>query len=94
MGWVSSRSGHSWSAGAALGWGFDLGLSCQALAAALAGCQLLDNQNCACPPTAAGPVSSRHLVVLPADKNTSPAAAHLVLETSLGNSNKKLKIKG
>lgn len=94
MGWVSSRSGHPWSAGAALGWGFDLELSCQTLAAALDGCQLLDNQNCACPPTVAGPVSLRHLVVLPADKDTSPAAAHLVLETSLGNSNKKLKIKG
>lgn len=94
MGWVSSRSGRAWSAGAALGWGSDLGLSCHTPAAALAGCQLLDNKNCACPPTPAGPVPLGHLVVLPADKNSSPAAAHLVLETSLGNSNKKLKIKG
>lgn len=50
-----------------------------------------------CWPSGAVPVPPRPrscLVVPHRDKNTSPAAAHLVPETSLGNGNKKLKIKG
>lgn len=50
-----------------------------------------------CCPSGAVPVPPRprsRLVGPHGDKNTSPAAAHLVPETSLGNSNKKLKIKG
>lgn len=85
------RRGSGKDAGAALGWGSDFGLSCRTLSAAPAGFQLLAQRSRAVP---VPPHPPSRLGVPCGDKNTSPAAPHLVLETSLGNSNKKLKIKG
>lgn len=88
LGWVCSRGGPACSAGAALGWGF--GLSCHTLA----GVSCWTTKTVPVPHTSRSCALRAVPTVLPADKNTSPAAAHLVLWMSLGNSNKKLKIQG
>lgn len=87
------RQSHGGAAGGALVLPWDGAL----ILGSAATCRLRPWLGFSCWPSGAVPVPPHpqsRLVVPHGDKNTSPAAAHLVPETSLGNGSKKLKIKG